>query len=104
MILIIGHSAGGTYDTYAHLIAADLPKFLPGHPQVIVQNMPGAKPLRATSYIYRIASQDCTAIGAVASNIAFKPLLKSSDALYGPLSEINTVAFDKTGKGNRLDV
>jgi tripartite-type tricarboxylate transporter receptor subunit TctC len=86
--MIIGHSAGGTYDTYARLISTHIGKFLPGGPQVIVQNMPGANTIRAANFIYSVAPQDGTVLGAVASNLVFEPLLQSAGAKYD-LKKIN---------------
>jgi hypothetical protein len=33
---------GGAYETYARVLAQHLPKYIPGRPAVIVQEMPGA--------------------------------------------------------------
>ena len=38
--LIVGYGPGGGYDTAARLLARYLPRFLPGNPAVVVQNMP----------------------------------------------------------------
>ena len=40
--LVIGSSAGGGYDLWARLIARYLGKHIPGHPEIVPQNMPGA--------------------------------------------------------------
>ena len=40
--IIAGTKAGDVYDSYAHLFAQHLPKYIPGNPNIIVQNMPGA--------------------------------------------------------------
>ena len=40
--IIVGFTAGGLYDQYARLLARHMPKFIPGSPNIIVQNMPGA--------------------------------------------------------------
>jgi len=39
--IIVGSTPGGGFDTYARLIARHLGKYIPGHPSVLVQNMPG---------------------------------------------------------------
>ena len=56
--LIVGTSPGGGYDTYARAIARHMPKHLPGKPNVIVQNMPGAGSLIAANYLYNVAKPD----------------------------------------------
>jgi tripartite-type tricarboxylate transporter receptor subunit TctC len=45
--IIVGFSPGGGYDAYARLLAQYLPKYIPGNPSVIVENMPGAGSLTA---------------------------------------------------------
>jgi tripartite-type tricarboxylate transporter receptor subunit TctC len=40
--IAVGFSAGGNYDLYARVIARHLPRHLPGRPEIVVQNMPGA--------------------------------------------------------------
>src|SRR5215467_11050932 len=39
--LIVGYGPGGGYDIYARLLARHFGRFVPGNPNVIVQNMPG---------------------------------------------------------------
>jgi tripartite-type tricarboxylate transporter receptor subunit TctC len=62
--VVVGSSAGGGYDIYARLLARHLPKHLPGNPNVIVSNMPGAGSNASAAYIYNVAAQDGTFIGA----------------------------------------
>ena len=62
--IVVGAAAGGGFDAYARLLAAHLGRQLPGTPQVIVQNMPGAGALVATNHIANAAPRDGTQIGA----------------------------------------
>ena len=39
----------------ARLAARHMGKYMPGNPQIIVQNMPGAGSLRAVNYLYKVA-------------------------------------------------
>lgn len=63
--IIVGTSPGGGFDAYSRIIAAHLPKHIPGKPLVIVQNMAGAGSLAAANYIANVAPKDGTVIGAV---------------------------------------
>jgi len=65
MTLITSMAAGGTNDTTARIIAREMPKYLPGRPIMIVQNMPGAGNILATNYMYNIAPRDGTFIAVV---------------------------------------
>src|SRR5262249_40139405 len=51
---------GGSYDTYARLLARHVGRFIPGRPTVIVLNQPGAGGLVALNYAGKIAPRDGT--------------------------------------------
>lgn len=55
---VVGVSPGGAYDVWARLIASHMSKHIPGNPQIIVQNMPGAGSLVAANYVYNVAKPD----------------------------------------------
>jgi tripartite-type tricarboxylate transporter receptor subunit TctC len=40
--VVVGFTTGGFYDRWARLLSRHMPKHLPGNPEMIVQNMPGA--------------------------------------------------------------
>jgi tripartite-type tricarboxylate transporter receptor subunit TctC len=73
--MIVGTTPGATYDIWARLVARHLPRYIPGAPNVIVQNMPGAGSTLATNYIYNAAPQDGTVMGLMNSTNPFEPLL-----------------------------
>src|ERR1700692_2212969 len=72
LIITVGYGPGGGYDVFARLLARHLGRFIPGNPQIIVQNMPGAGSLIAANYLYAIAPKDGTAFGLFARDM---PLL-----------------------------
>src|SRR5689334_654607 len=63
----IAGTAGGGIDIGARILAHFLGKYLPGNPQVIAQNMPGAGGVRVLEYLVSAAPKDGTALGAFAS-------------------------------------
>jgi tripartite-type tricarboxylate transporter receptor subunit TctC len=65
--IIVGFTAGGLYDQYARILARHMPKYIPGNPNIIVQNMPGAGSLTATNYVYSVAKPDGLTLGMVGS-------------------------------------
>ncbi len=73
--ILVGYQAGGGYDLYARLAAQFLGRNLPGHPSVIVQNMPGAGGLKAARYLLDAAPKDGTMLGIPSQTIAFDSLL-----------------------------
>ncbi len=72
---LVGADAGGGYDIYARTVARHWGKYIPGHPNFIVRNMPGAGSGRAAVYISTVAPKDGTAIGAVMPGAIVGPLL-----------------------------
>jgi len=68
--LTIPSSPGGDYDLRARLLARWLPKFIPGHPNVLPRNMPGGIGVAAANYLMKIAPRDGTAMTAVFQNMA----------------------------------
>jgi len=68
MTMITSASVGGGYDQYARLLAKHMPRFIPGNPSIVVQNMVGADGIRAANYLYKVAAQDGSVIGGVSRN------------------------------------
>jgi len=56
--LIVGTAPGGINDISARLVARHLGRFVPGHPTIIIQNMPGAGGLVLANRIYNTAEKD----------------------------------------------
>src|SRR5262249_22434807 len=63
--IIVGRSAGGTYDLYARAIAPSFGRHVPGQPTVVVENMPGAGGLLALKYLAHKVRPDGLTIGQV---------------------------------------
>ncbi|MBI2090999.1 MAG: hypothetical protein HYT78_20045 [Deltaproteobacteria bacterium] len=56
--IISGYPPGGGVDTEARLIARYIAKFIPGNPNVIVENMSGAGGRIALNHVSRVAKRD----------------------------------------------
>jgi tripartite-type tricarboxylate transporter receptor subunit TctC len=80
--LYVGYSTGGGYDVYGRLVARHIGKPLPGHPNVVVNNMPGAGSLRLANWLYTVAPKDGTVFGTVARGVAFDTLLGQPGASF----------------------
>ena len=78
--LIVSTSAAGGYDTLARTIAHHIGAHIPGHPTVIVRNMPGAGGLTATNYLFTAAERDGSVIGLIQNNPPFEPLFGTAEA------------------------
>lgn len=86
--IYIGSSAGGGYDTYARAVARHMGKYIPGHPAIISQNMPGAGGNKAAGYVYSVAPKDGTAIGAIFPGNILAPLLGDAPVQHDPQKSI----------------
>jgi tripartite-type tricarboxylate transporter receptor subunit TctC len=58
--IIVGLAPGGGFDLYARMVARHLSKHVPGNPNAIVQNMPGAAGTVAANYVYNMGEPDVT--------------------------------------------
>ena len=83
--VIIGFGPGGGYDMWGRIVARHIGRHLPGKPNVIAQNMPGAGSYVAASHIYGAAPKDGTVFAIIAR-----------DAALGPLSGAPGARFDAT--------
>lgn len=67
--VVVGFTTGGFYDRWARLLARYMPKYIPGNPTFIVQNMPGAGSVVAANYVYSVAKPDGLTIGFPSSGL-----------------------------------
>ena len=72
---IIGYPAGSTFETYMRMFIRHVGKHIPGNPTVIIQQMPGAGSLTATSYLAHVAPKDGTVFGMPNPVNTIEPLL-----------------------------
>ena len=72
--IVVGYSAGGGYDLYARLLARHMGKYIPGHPTIVPQNMPGAGSLKAAKYLYEVAPKDGTVFGTFSRSMPLAPV------------------------------
>ncbi len=68
--MVIGYSPGGGYDTYARLVAKHMSGHIPGKPQIVPRNMPGAGSRTAVAYVYSVAPKDGTVLGTADQSLA----------------------------------
>ncbi len=73
--IIVGTLAGDLYDLYARAIALYMGRYIPGNPNIVVQNMPGAGHMIAANYIYNVAKPDALTMGAINAGLYFEQLV-----------------------------
>jgi len=82
--IVVGYPTGGGHDAAARLVARHIGKHIPGHPQVIVQNMPGAGTLVGINYVHNSAPRDGTVFGIGADPTHLMPLMGDPSANFDP--------------------
>ena len=89
--MLVGYGPGGGYDIYGRLVAEFLPKYLPGHPSIITENMPGAGSFAAAKYIANVAPKDGTVLASLAQTFAL-------DSAVGGSGKTNAADFHYVGR------
>jgi len=80
--IIVGTKAGDVYDLYPRLVAEFMPKFIPGSPNIIVQNVAGAAGLIATNQLYNTSKPDGLTLGAIYPALYFEQLAKRPEVKF----------------------
>lgn len=73
--MVIGFSAGSGYDIYARVLARYMGRYIPGKPNIVSQNMPGAGSLRAAQYVASVAPKDGSVLGTMSRSLPVEPLI-----------------------------
>jgi tripartite-type tricarboxylate transporter receptor subunit TctC len=82
--IVVGHEAGTGYDFFGRTLARHITRHLPGNPNAVPQNMPGAGGLRAANWLYNVAAKDGTVVSVLAPETALKPIFGDAAASYEP--------------------
>jgi tripartite-type tricarboxylate transporter receptor subunit TctC len=79
----IGTTAGALYDQWGRILAQHMGKHIPGKPDMIVQNMPGAGHMIAANYVYNKTKPDgLSLIGSIVPTLYFDQLVGRKEAQY----------------------
>lgn len=80
--ILAGTGAGNVYDLYARLFARHMGKYIPGNPDIIVQNMPGAASMIAANHLYNVSKPDGLTIGAIFPALYFDQIIGRSEVKF----------------------
>src|SRR5512145_2436987 len=80
--IVAGTKAGDVYDLYARMFAQYLPKYIPGSPNIIVQNMPGAGSMIAANHVYNLSKPDGLTMGAIFPALYFDQIVGRSEVKF----------------------
>jgi len=73
--IVVGYSAGGGYDVYARAVARYMNRHIPGNPNIVVTNMPGAGSLASVNFLYNVAPKDGSFMATFGRGIPMEPLI-----------------------------
>ena len=82
--VVVGYGPGGGYDVYTRQLLRHMPRYVPGNPTMVVQNMPGAGSNRAASFVALQAPKDGSVIGAIQPAALLWPLLFNQPVQHDP--------------------
>jgi tripartite-type tricarboxylate transporter receptor subunit TctC len=99
--LTIGYGPGSGNDVYGRLIARHIGKHIPGQPNVVPQNMPGAGSFKAANYLFQAAPKDGTTLGYISQTAATEELL-GSRAIQFKTAQFNWVG--RIGSYNNITI
>jgi tripartite-type tricarboxylate transporter receptor subunit TctC len=83
--VVVGYGPGGGYDVYTRLLLRHMPRYVPGNPTMVVQNMPGAGSLRAANFVTNAAPKDGTSLVVMGAPAALEPLFGNNEAKFETL-------------------
>src|SRR5262249_6827892 len=72
--LLIGAPPGGGYDIYGRVVARHIGRHIPGSPNIVPKNMPGAGSARAAGFIANVAPKDGTVIANIMPGAVMDPM------------------------------
>ena len=93
--IVVGIGVGSGYDLAARTVGRHIGKHIPGKPEVIVQNQPGAGSATMSNALYAGGPKDGTVIGAPFNGMPTIPLLTPEQARF------DTLKLNWIGSANR---
>ena len=99
---VVGYTPGSTFELYLRMFVRHLGRHVPGNPNIVVQHMPGAGSLKATTYLAGVAPRDGSVIGIINPVTTIEPLIDPANTKFDPRgfmwlgslnSEISTCGF-----------
>jgi tripartite-type tricarboxylate transporter receptor subunit TctC len=80
--IVVGYLAGDGYDIWARLLAAHMGKHIPGNPNFIVQNMPGAGSMIAANNIFNVAKPDGLTMASIGPSLYLDQLIGKKEVQF----------------------
>lgn len=100
--IYVGSTPGGGFDLYGRLVSRHMARHMPGNPNMVVKNMPGAGGIAQVNYLLGPAARDGSNIGIINPVMTTAPFLTPNVAKWDSRtfvwigsanSEVSTCAF-----------
>ncbi len=82
--IIVGYSPGGGFDAFSRVVGRHISKYIPGHPTIIVQNMPGAGSVLAANRVYAMQPGDGLTMVTFNASFITRAVLKVPGIRFDP--------------------
>lgn len=83
--IYIGSDVGGGYNAYARTVGKHMVRYIPGTPDVVFKNLPGAGGRKLTAWLANVAPKDGSVIAASQPGSLVEPVLGNpQNARYDP--------------------
>jgi tripartite-type tricarboxylate transporter receptor subunit TctC len=79
---VVGYLSGDTHDLWARAYARNMGKYIPGLPEILVQNMPGAGSMIAANHVYNVAKPDGLTLGSIAPGLYLAQLTGNKEVKF----------------------
>src|SRR5436190_22724095 len=108
LTVIVGYAPGGGVDASARAITRHLGRFIPGQPNIVVQNMEGAAGIVSVNHLERRVAPDGLTLGVPGRSWYIEAIVKRPGITFDPVKltyigspgALTSAAFirsDKTG-------
>jgi tripartite-type tricarboxylate transporter receptor subunit TctC len=80
--IVVGFTAGGIIDLWARLFTQHMGKYIPGNPDLVVQNVAGGGSMIAANQLYNVAKPDGLTLGMISSGLYFDQLMGAKEVQF----------------------
>jgi tripartite-type tricarboxylate transporter receptor subunit TctC len=104
--IVVGVGPGGGYDRMARMLQKHLPRYIPGKPVIVVENMPGAASIIAANQVYNKAKPDGLTLAAPQRGMPLAQLLNVDGVKYDvkKFAWVGSMAVESTVLAMRTDL
>lgn len=96
IVIKVGYAPGAAFDLIARSAAVHFGQYLPGNPQIIVENVEGAGSRRLLNLFLATGARDGTEVAMIDAGVALDPVLNPDTTNFDPREFGYLVSFSNT--------